>query len=63
MLEQGQPVVVGIAEVIVRDKQPVGEVVLVAVNLVVNYYTIPYVSVSGGPHQEVQVFDLVALLV
>lgn len=52
-----------VAKVIVGHKQPVGKVVLVAVELVVDDNAILDVSVRLGSHKEIQVLDLVAFFV
>lgn len=52
-----------IAEVIVRYKKSIRQVVLVTVNLVVNYNTILNVSVCLRTDQEAKILNLVALFI
>jgi hypothetical protein len=52
-----------IAEIIVRDKETICEMILVTVNLVVNNNAVPYFTIATGAYEKVQIFYFVTFLV
>jgi hypothetical protein len=62
-LQEWQPVVVGVAEIIDGHVEAVRDVVLIAVDLVIDYDTIAEQPVAFASCEEVKVLDLVALLI
>lgn len=62
-LEDRQPVVLSVAEIIDRYVKAVSNVVLIAVDLIVDYDTIPELPVTLAPCEKVQVLNFMALLI
>jgi len=62
-LEERQPVVLSVAEIIDRYVEAVRNVVLIAVDLIVDYDTIPELPVTLAPCEKVQVLNFMALLI
>lgn len=62
-LQEWQPVVVGFAEIIDGHVEAVRDVVLIAVDLIIDYDTIAELAVALAPREEVKVLYFVALVI
>jgi hypothetical protein len=62
-LQEREPVVLSVAKIIDRHVKAIRDVVLIAVDLIVDYDTIPELPVTLASREEVKVLYFMALLI
>lgn len=52
-----------ITEVVVRDEKTISQLILIAVNLVINNDAISHLTIASMTREELQIFDFMTLFV
>lgn len=63
MLKEWKPIIMSITEVVVRDEKTIGQLILIAVNLVINNDAISHLTIASMTREELQIFDFMTLFV